>query len=259
MSSVQFRPQGLLKRAGHCIDITASPIGIEQPLGLIGQKATGFPAFSFNTGDRHVVIGGGLVPHPGDDGGLGALADGDTLGAGDGAAAHRCGMFGDSLGQSLGHVRISGMEGQEINHRLVEALDILGLIAPAPLRIGLSPFGILGRGTLDNQFIPDRLDDGLRCPDALGENLASFLLLNRPGRACRFDAACEGGIPWWHQHPIGRRVQHLAVGGAYRAGFRTRGYNSRLVRHRAVPAIPRRPSYPARVSELPSAAFTGTS
>ena len=89
-----------------------------------GQRAPDLPPFSLDPGNRHAVVAGGLVAQPGDHGGFGTLLDGDAPRPGDGPAADRRGMIGDGTGQAVG---VAGVEGQELQHRPVEVLDVLGL------------------------------------------------------------------------------------------------------------------------------------
>lgn len=49
-----------------------------------------------------MVVGGGLVAHPGDGGGFCALFDGDGFGSGYGSAAYGDGVFGDAGGHVCG-------------------------------------------------------------------------------------------------------------------------------------------------------------
>jgi len=65
-----------------------------------------------------LVIGGRLVPHPGDDGGLGPLVARNARGPGHGAAADRRSVCGYSVGQLLGKVGIGRCEGQEVAYGL---------------------------------------------------------------------------------------------------------------------------------------------
>lgn len=59
----------------------------EHCAGDLGELAPDLAACALDPRDAHVVVAGGLVAHPGDEGGTGSLLDGDPLGAGDGAAA----------------------------------------------------------------------------------------------------------------------------------------------------------------------------
>lgn len=51
-----------------------------------------------------MVVGGGLVAHPGDGGGFCALLDGDGFGSGYGSAAYGDGVLCDAGGHVCGEV-----------------------------------------------------------------------------------------------------------------------------------------------------------
>jgi hypothetical protein len=72
--------KGSLERAARGIDFMASAIGIQDRLGSPCQQAADFAAISLDPWDRYLVIGRCSVTHPGNDGGLGALLDGNPLG-----------------------------------------------------------------------------------------------------------------------------------------------------------------------------------
>lgn len=67
------------------------------------------------------------MPHPGDDGSLGSLLDGDALRPGDGSASYRRGMIRYGTGQALGEISVICMKGQERDHRPQEVFNVLGL------------------------------------------------------------------------------------------------------------------------------------
>ena len=81
------------------------------------------------------------MPHPGDKGGFSPLLNRDSFRAGHRAAADGCGMVGDGTGQPVGEIGVVGMEGQEIDHRSQEILDVLGLGLVSATGIGQLSFG----------------------------------------------------------------------------------------------------------------------
>ncbi len=67
------------------------------------------------------------MPHPGDHGGFRPLLDRDSLRSGDRPAADRRGMLGDRSCEALRQIGVALMEGEERQHRPLEALDVPGL------------------------------------------------------------------------------------------------------------------------------------
>src|SRR5207248_2107946 len=64
----------------------------QQLLRPPGQHAPDLSALPPDPGDHRAVVAGGLVAHPGDDGGFGPLLDGDALRPGHGPAPYRRGV-----------------------------------------------------------------------------------------------------------------------------------------------------------------------
>jgi hypothetical protein len=113
-------------------DRFSPPIPPQQLLGSLGEHPSHFSPLAFDPGDFHRLIGSGFVPHPGDDGSFGPLLDRDSLRPSDRATSNRGGVIGHGMGESVSEVSICGMEGQELQHRCVEILDVLGLgLVPA--------------------------------------------------------------------------------------------------------------------------------
>jgi hypothetical protein len=113
-----------------------------------------------------VLVGRGLVPHPGDDGGLGPALDRDAFRPGYRAAAHRGRVLGYGLGQPPGQVHVPRVERQEVEYGPAELLDIVGLLAlPAPsVRCPLP--GVRRGGALGGELRSDQLDRRQGRPDA---------------------------------------------------------------------------------------------
>ena len=147
-------------------DRLSPPIPAQQLLGSLGEHSANLPPFAFDPGDRHRLVGGGLVPHPCNDGGFGTLFDGDSLCPGDGAAADRRGVIGHRTGKPVGEVSVCRMEGQELQHRSVEVLDVFGLSLVPASGIGLFAFGVPLGGSLGFEFGTNLVDGRCRCPNA---------------------------------------------------------------------------------------------
>jgi hypothetical protein len=86
------------------------------------------------------------MTHPGDDGGLGPLLDGDSLRPGDRAAPDRRGVIGDGPCQPVGEVGVGGVEGQERHHRTEEVLDEENAFELASSRASPKEFASTGSG-----------------------------------------------------------------------------------------------------------------
>jgi hypothetical protein len=121
---------------------------LEQFFRALGQHAADFAAFAFLAWDLHGVVGGRLVAHPGDDGGFGALLDGDPLRSRDGAAADGGGVGGDRGGELLGERRVGRIEPEEADDGGVEVFDVGGLDSLAALGVG----GLSFRETFGGAF-----------------------------------------------------------------------------------------------------------
>src|SRR4051812_14300255 len=70
-------------------DRLSTAIPLQQLVGPPGEHPAALPPLPLDPRDRHAVVTGGPVPHPGDHGGLGPLLDGDSLRPGDRAAPDR--------------------------------------------------------------------------------------------------------------------------------------------------------------------------
>ncbi len=80
------------------LDRLSSTIPVQQFMGPLSQDESHRPPLSFGLWDLHRVVGGGLVPHPGDDGGCGTVLDRNSLRPGHGAAADRSSVIGNRTG-----------------------------------------------------------------------------------------------------------------------------------------------------------------
>src|SRR5581483_5221482 len=93
-------PDGLPEWTILVIRRLSLAVGVENRLRSLGQESADFPPLALHARDAHVVVGGGLVAHPGDDGRLGPLGERDALRAGDRAAADRRGVGRHQVGES---------------------------------------------------------------------------------------------------------------------------------------------------------------
>jgi hypothetical protein len=144
----------------------AAAVAGEQLFGFLGQHAADFAAFAFDAGDVHGVIGGGLVPQPGDDGGFRATFDRDHFGASDGAAADGCGVSGDSVGQFAGQFQVVGVEVEEVEDGGSEIFDVGRLCFLTTAGVGDFAFGEGRGGAFAFELLADGLD-GVCCrPDS---------------------------------------------------------------------------------------------
>ncbi len=180
---------------------------------MAGELAADLAAFPFDASDAHVVVGGGLVSHPGNCGGLDALLDRDALGAGYGAAADGRGVGGDAGGELVGKQAVAGVEREELVDGAFEVFDIFVLFdVPAP-----SPgfeLALVGRAvSVGGELIAKARNAVGRGVDATGEALAPIDLDDFPMWAVCLDTASEGGVAGRQKSPAGRNAEYLAGGG----------------------------------------------
>ncbi len=152
------------------------------------------------------------MTHPGDDGGFGPLLDRNAFGSRHRPATDRSGMIRHGSCQTVGKIRVDGMEGQKTHDRTIEILDILGLDLVTSLSSRLFPFCVLFRGSLGIEFRPNAINVGRRCPHTFGKDFASLLFLYNPMIARSLHTTSERGVSWREQNPILRRRQNFAVG-----------------------------------------------
>ena len=198
-------------------DRIAAAIAIEQLLGPPGQHSPDFSPLSLGSGDFHIVVAGGLVSHPGDHGGLGAISDRYPAGTGDGAAADRRGVPGDGVGQPPGEFRMVGVKVEELQHRGLKILDVLGLCFVSPFGIRGPASGVAFGGAFGQQLGPDPLDRFGRGPDAAREQAAASLFADEPVISGRLDASCQAGVARRQQFPACGHGHHAAIGVTDRA------------------------------------------
>src|SRR5262245_30111508 len=96
--------------------------------------------------------------------------------AGTGSLAQTC-----SRGTPPGQIGVAGVEGQEVEHRAAEPLDVVGRLVLTAADVGIAALRVLRGGTLSGQVRAEPVPDGLGCPDPVREGLAADLLLDRPG------------------------------------------------------------------------------
>ena len=87
------------------------------------------------------------MTEPGDGGGLGALLEGDALGACDGAAADGRGVLGDEVGEGRGFEAEGRMEVEEADDGVAEIHRVVLLVSGAALATGVKFSLIRGVGT----------------------------------------------------------------------------------------------------------------
>ncbi len=200
--SADSRGQRPLQRAGGR-HVTAGAVAVEQGPAPLGQLPSDGPTLALDAGDDQVVVRRRLVPHPGDDGGLGPAVDGDPLGAGDGAAADRRGVGGDGVGQPLGHRGVPRGEGQEGEDGPAERADVIGLLAVPPDGGGGLLLGVGRRRPLGAEVVADGGDRGRGGPHAAGERAAADRLLHGPTGAGGLHPPRQAGVAGRHQGPVG--------------------------------------------------------
>src|SRR4051812_37566879 len=125
---------GAAQRARRMREIVA--MHVEQRARDLGELAADLAAATGDALDLHRVVCGGLVAHPRDHRGLGALLDRDALGPRDGAAADRGRVRGDALGDRAGEAVPPWCEPQEREDLFLEAPRVRDLRALAAGDIG---------------------------------------------------------------------------------------------------------------------------
>jgi hypothetical protein len=122
-------------------------VAVKQLLGPPGQYSPDLSALALHPWDRHAVVAGRLVAHPGDDGGFGPPPDRDALRPGHGAAADRRGVVVTARASLSARPAWVGVEGQERHDRPEEVPDVLGL----------RPVSAAGVGCLDLWHLAHRV------------------------------------------------------------------------------------------------------
>lgn len=178
----------------------------------MGELAADGAAFAFNAGDLHGIVAGGLVTHPGDRGGFGALLDGNAFGARDGAAADGRGVRGDLIGHGSGGELVARMEGEEGQNRGPEIGDVNGFGDGAALAAGIEFLLIAGVGAFKGEGGAEGGDAVGGSPDTAGEAFVALLLDHGPRGTVGFDPAAEGGVTRRQEVPIGGHRENSAGG-----------------------------------------------
>ena len=134
------------------------PVALQDQPGDVGQFAPNFAAHAFDSGNRHLVVGGGPVPHPGDDGSLGSFFDRNAFCARHSPASDWGRVSGDLIGQIDSQVVIRRRKVQKLQYRKGKLTDVLFLFfLPAP-KIGPPAPGVLRRGPFLLQRLLGRRD-----------------------------------------------------------------------------------------------------
>ena len=159
-----------------------------------------------------MIISGRLVAHPGDDSRLGALLDGDALGAGDRSATDRHGVIGDSLGETIREVEVSFVKVEVLEDGGFEFLGVgdLGFFAAGATGIEFLLVG--GIFALGDEGGLEDLNPVGGCPDAAREFLPPLHLDHGPSGPVLFNAAAEGSVTRREESPVGRDGEGLARG-----------------------------------------------
>lgn len=183
-----------VERAVGKVDELAGAVKGEQLRRASGELAADFAAAAFFAGNNHVIVAGGLMAHPSDGRGFGALLDRDASGAGDGAAADGCGVGGDACGHGGGVVAVVSVKRQEGEHGAAEIFGVSFLVGGAASAGGVE-FPLIG-GVLafECEFRPERGDTAGGCPYAMGEAFAAFGFDHGPRGAVGLDATTECGV-----------------------------------------------------------------
>lgn len=198
-------------------DRVTAAITVQQSLGTPGQHPPHFPTPALGSGDFHIVIAGGLVSHPGDHGGFGAISDRNPAGTGNGAAADRRGVSGDGVGQPPGEFRVFGVKVEELQYGGLKILDVFGLCLVSPFGVGGPASGVAFGGAFGQQLGPDPLDRFGRGPDAARKQATAPLFPDDPVIAGRFHASCQAGVARRQQFPACGHGHDAAIGVTDRA------------------------------------------
>lgn len=159
-SHVQCNPQRTI-----IPDRLTPPIPLKQFMGSPGQHTPDLSTFAPDPWDHHAIVGSRLVTHPGDDGSLGPLLNGDAFRSSNASTSDRRGMVGDSLGNSVGEINVISVKAQERHDRSEELLDIFGLCFFSSPGVGFLLLGEALGGSLGFEIGTNALDGRRRCPD----------------------------------------------------------------------------------------------
>lgn len=200
-----------MQGALSAVDGLAAAIPQKELHGALREQAAYFATAAFFTGNDHRIVAGRLVTEPGDGGGLGALLEGDALGACDGAAADGRGVLGDEIGEGRGFEAEGRVEVEEADDGVAEIDRVVLLVSGAALATGVKFSLIRGAGAFENESGAQDLDAGGGGPDSLRETFAAFDFDDGEGGAVLFDAPAQRGVAGRDEYPVRRHGFEHAV------------------------------------------------
>jgi len=163
---------------------------------------THFAAHALHARNIHIIVGRGLMPHPGDGRRLGTINERDAFRPRHSATADRGCVVGNTGGQFFGKGRMAMMETEKIEHGFTEIPGIVLLLSRAPLTGGFE-FALIRRiRAFRLKFQPQRFNTRRRRPDAVGKYLAPFVFQNGPAGTVLLDSPTEGRITGRKQSPV---------------------------------------------------------
>ena len=191
----------LCQRAVPQVRFFTGTVALKQPAGTLGQLPPDFAPFAFDPGDPHMVVGGGPVPHPGDDGRFGPAFKRNPLRPRHGSAADRNGVFrhgGGELrleaGPAFGEMQIGG-------HRIPEFDRIRGLFCFAAAFVRLKP-ALPGRvPAFEFEFSADRRSPSGGGPEPDGLDAVAPPVNHDPAFTGHFQAAGQPRVPARNEFP----------------------------------------------------------
>ena len=190
----------------------STTIARQQLFGSLGQQSPNLSPLAFDPCDLHRIVGRCLVPHPGNDSGLGSLLNGNAFGSRHRPTTDRRGVIGHRSCQTVGKLGVVWMEGQKSDHCPQEVLDVFGLDLFTSLSSRLFPFGKLFCRSLCVEFSPNSINGDSRCPHSFGKGFAALLFLHDPMIASSFHTTSECGVSGWEQNPTLRCRQNFSIG-----------------------------------------------
>lgn len=195
-------------------DVVPASVPLQHPTRTLGQLPPHLTTRAPDPHDAHVVVGRGLVPHPGDHGRLCALLHRDPLGPRHRAAPDGRGVRGHPRRQVPRHRLVPGVEPQEVKHRGLELLDVRGLLLGAALASGLQAPLVRGVRPLGVRRLSRPRNVLGRSPDPAGEVFPPPDLLHRPRRSQRLHRPGDTRVARGKQLPAGGDGVHGPVGVA---------------------------------------------
>ncbi len=200
-----------MQGALSAVDGLAGAILYKELHGALREQAANFATAAFLTGDDHHIVAGRLVTEPRDGGGLGALLEGDALGACYGAAADGRGVLGDEVGEGRGLEAEGRMEVEEADDGVAEIHRVVLLVSGAALATGVKFSLIRGMSAFQHEGGAQDLDAGGGGPNAARETFAAFDFDDGEGGAVLFDAPAQGGVAGREEYPVRRHGFENAV------------------------------------------------